>query len=63
MTRTEEITHRILDHFQDDAVETLGYLAARCELFAESETGEDRAELIGRASHYRYLQLAALSNL
>ena len=63
MTRTEAVTHRILDRFQDDAVEALGYLATCCELFAESEVGKDRAELIDRASHYRCLQLAALSDL
>ena len=65
MTRTEEITHRILDHFQNDAVETLGYLSAQMDLFSSAPgiPSEERAELIERASHYRYLQLAALSNL
>jgi len=65
VTRTESVTHRILDHFQNDAVETLGYLAARMDLSAEAPGipfGE-RAELISRAEKYRYLQLAALSNL
>ena len=64
MTQTQIIASHIIDRMLANAeVEVLGYLATCCELFAESEIGKDRAELIDRASHYRCLQLAALSDL
>jgi hypothetical protein len=64
MTHTQIVTNRILDKIKTDEVETLGNLAAACELYAQdwNNTLGERYDLLARADRYRDLQMTALMN-
>lgn len=59
-SKTERITHRVCEQYED--LETLGALAAMCELeAARAGDGRERRELLARAAVYRDMQVEWLA--